>query len=265
MKPRIKTRASLPTPKKSYAAIVEGEGESTLENQFLNLQQENRELKHRLLELEARVEKLEKTEKTGKDQIVNEVIEMCNSAPPPQLVASVNNLISFQVDEAQEKMKGDIKTKVDVQMQAEFKEQQERQVNSVKIRMGGMPENFYNTDKSFEEVFKDVEKYTPGIEWNIYTWQAYGWRGNHIQITFREKEDRLEILRQANKLKGTKIWISEELTRNQLKERTRELVKVRVARKEGKWAVYRDGRALVRDFKSIKSTKDSQSITDVKR
>ena len=46
------------------------------------------------------------------------------------------------------------------------------------------------------------------------------------------------------------MWISNELTPIQLKNRAKELAKVKEARKEGKWAVYRGGKAIIGDFKN---------------
>ena len=70
---------------------------------------------------------------------------------------------------------------------------------------------------------------------------------------------RKRILQQSYKLKGTKIWIAEELTRTQLKNIATKLAKVRAAREAGKWAVYCDGLAVIRDFKTTEKPKDPQS------
>ena len=49
-----------------------------------------------------------------------------------------------------------------------------------------------------------------------------------------DKEDRVKLLRQSHLLKGKTIWISEELTVNQLKAKASELKNVQEARKQGK-------------------------------
>ncbi|KAI5076275.1 hypothetical protein GOP47_0008340 [Adiantum capillus-veneris] len=67
----------------------------------------------------------------------------------------------------------------------------------------------------------------------------------------------MQLLRQSRLLKGTKFWIAEELTTNQLKLKANELKKVHEARKQGKWAVYRDGKAIIQEFQTPKPTPPS--------
>ena len=62
----------------------------------------------------------------------------------------------------------------------------------------------------------------------------------------------MELFRQSRFLKGKQVWISEELTTNQLKNKSSKLKKMHKARKQGKWAVYRGGRAIVQEFQTPK-------------
>lgn len=73
-------------------------------------------------------------------------------------------------------------------------------------------------------------------------------------ITFKDKEERMHLLRQSLLLKGKKLWIAEELTTHQLKSKSSELNKMHDARKQGKWAVYRGGKALIQEFRTPKPT-----------
>lgn len=59
----------------------------------------------------------------------------------------------------------------------------------------------------------------------------------HVVIKFNSRVLCNKLLGQSNKLKGTKIYIGEEWTRVQIKERPTKLAKVKAARQEGKWAV----------------------------
>ena len=56
-------------------------------------------------------------------------------------------------------------------------------------------------------------------------------------------------MKQARALKGTTVWMADELPPLQLKSKKVELAKVHEVRKQGKWAVYRFGKALIEDFK----------------
>lgn len=71
----------------------------------------------------------------------------------------------------------------------------------------------------------------------------------HAILEFNSWALRLHILRQSYKLKGTKLWIVEELTRARLKEKPAEFAEVKAARQEGKWVEYHDGKAVIKDFK----------------
>ncbi|KAI5083218.1 hypothetical protein GOP47_0002961 [Adiantum capillus-veneris] len=64
----------------------------------------------------------------------------------------------------------------------------------------------------------------------------------------------MRLLRQSYHLKGTKFWIAEELTANQLKRKASELKKMHEARRQGKWAVYRGGKAIIQEFRTPKPT-----------
>lgn len=73
-------------------------------------------------------------------------------------------------------------------------------------------------------------------------------KGKQAKVIYYEMSDKIAVMKQTKSLSGTSVWISDELTPTQLKNRASELKKVREARKEGKWAVYRGGRAIIRDF-----------------
>lgn len=48
----------------------------------------------------------------------------------------------------------------------------------------------------------------------------------HCVLTFKDRVEKTDVLRQSHLLKGTKIWILEELTLNQLKAKESELKKM---------------------------------------
>ncbi|KAI5057417.1 hypothetical protein GOP47_0027432 [Adiantum capillus-veneris] len=67
----------------------------------------------------------------------------------------------------------------------------------------------------------------------------------------------MKLLQQSRLLKGRTLWIAEELTPNQLKLKASELKKMHEARKQGKWAVYRGGKAIIQEFRTPKPTPPS--------
>ena len=73
-------------------------------------------------------------------------------------------------------------------------------------------------------------------------------KGTQARLTYMDKLDKIRVMKQTKSLQGTKVWIADELTPLQLKNKPTELAKVREARQNGKWAVYRGGQAVIRDF-----------------
>ncbi|KAI5082183.1 hypothetical protein GOP47_0001926 [Adiantum capillus-veneris] len=67
----------------------------------------------------------------------------------------------------------------------------------------------------------------------------------------------MQLLCQSRLLKGTKFLIADELTTIQLKLKANELKKIHEACKQGKWAVYRDGKAVIQEFWTPKLTPPS--------
>lgn len=51
-------------------------------------------------------------------------------------------------------------------------------------------------------------------------------------------------------LKGSKIYIGDDLTPSQVAHRRAAMTEVHEARKAGKWAVYRDGRVIISDARA---------------
>ena len=75
-------------------------------------------------------------------------------------------------------------------------------------------------------------------------------KGKQARVCYCDIDDKIKVMKQTRSLQCTSVWISDELTPLQLKNRAKELVKVREAREQGKWAVYRGGKAIIRDFKN---------------
>ena len=80
-------------------------------------------------------------------------------------------------------------------------------------------------------------------------------KGKHILLRYSDIQDKIKVMKQARSLKGTKVWMADELTPLQLKSKKQELAKVHEARKQEKWVVYRYGKALIEEFRTPKVNK----------
>lgn len=138
---------------------------------------------------------------------------------------------------------------------SEMKEKEQVQENKKTIRVGGMPDDW---DKA---AIEEEEYMTTTTIWKLKLGKAVPFvdlgdpvyisiKGKQAALHYDTMEEKIAVMKQTKSLQGTKVWISDELTPLQLKNRPSELAKVREARKEGKWAVYRGGKALIREFKS---------------
>ncbi|KAH7298937.1 hypothetical protein KP509_25G065400 [Ceratopteris richardii] len=142
------------------------------------------------------------------------------------------------------------------EVMAVVKEQELVDGNKKVIRIGGLPLGWDREDIAPElkddciletEVLKaQLTKVVPFI--NLGSPVFITPKGTQARVSYFDMSDKIAVMKQAKSLQGTKVWIADELTPLQLKNRPTELTKVREARKNGKWAVYRGGQAIIRDF-----------------
>ena len=191
---------------------------------------ENRDLKTRLSELEARFDSIIGLA-TDKVKEVEAKVTQVHSAT----IAKVQTCVTTEL--------------------CEHKSQEE---NALKIRIGGLPSPWCTPEDTLvvEAIIKlNVILQPINLKPETVSWINDTHR--HVPpeqgvLTFKDKEERAKLLHQSHLLKGTKIWITEELTINQLKNKRTELLKMHEARKQGKWAVYRGGKAIIQEFQNPK-------------
>lgn len=128
------------------------------------------------------------------------------------------------------------------------------------IRIGGLPDDWKmgtNPEESIEGYILEVDiikerlsKVVPFVDLGDPT--DIQIIGKQARVRYFDMEDKIKVMKQTRSLQGTSVWISDELTPLQLKNRAKELAKVREARKQGKWAVYRGGKAIISEFKNPK-------------
>ena len=154
---------------------------------------------------------------------------------------------------------------------AEIKERDEQDYVKREIRVGGLPDDWqtqevldeaekrraeegYITLTEPEILERRVKQAIPLVD--IGEPSMVEIKGPHVVLRYLYLKEKIAVMKQARALKGTKIWIADELTPLQLKSKKEELAKVHEARRQGKWAVYRFGKALIEAFKTPKAQEE---------
>lgn len=143
---------------------------------------------------------------------------------------------------------------------SQINEKSLQEYNKTHIRVGGLTEGWQEVEVLEEEEIENdtyvpeyeilqrkVSRAIPFIEIGEPIIQI---KGKHVVLKYIKLQDKIKVMKQARSLQGTKIWMADELTPTQLKNRKQELAKVYEARKQGKWAVYRNGTAIIEDFRT---------------
>ncbi|MCO5603041.1 hypothetical protein L7F22_057184 [Adiantum nelumboides] len=148
-------------------------------------------------------------------------------------------------------------TKVETCVKTELREQHLQEENTIKVRIGGLPQA-WDEYKDFSKGITFLNKTFKPVNVNYDKIASLTNKSNNKHtpsghaILELENKGRLRLLQQLRLLKGTRFWIAEELTSMQLKHKGDELKKVHMARAQGKWAVYRAGKAIILEFQSPK-------------
>lgn len=167
---------------------------------------------------------------TSKTEMTNQVLNL-NSADSPHFVKEVISIIKE-------------------------KERIEDTLN--KVRIGGLPSGWDRENIAPEleddyiletDVLKaQLSKAVPFVDLGDPTLIIV--KGTQAKVSYYCKAEKIAVMKQTRSLQGTKVWIADELTPLQLKNRPAELAKVKEARKNGKWAVYRAGKAIISEFRT---------------
>ena len=138
---------------------------------------------------------------------------------------------------------------------SEMQEKEDMESNKKVIRIGGMQDDWTKAEVEEDEYMTDtaiwklkLDKAVPFVDLGDPCYISI--KGKQAVVHYENMTEKIAVMKQTKSLQGTKVWISDELTPLQLKNRATELVKVREARKEGKWAVYRGGKAIIKEFKN---------------
>lgn len=153
-----------------------------------------------------------------------------------------------------------IKIQFKQEILTELKENEKRACNECKVRVGGLKDGWENTE--YLEPEETDEYLTTQAIWRRKLTKAIPFvdigepyielKGKHAIMLYDSKEDKIKLMKQTKSLAGTSVWIADELTPLQLKNRKKELARVKDARNQGKWAVYRNGAAVIGEFRKPK-------------
>ena len=166
-------------------------------------------------------------------------------------VTEVNNALATIAKENQaQEVFSSIPLKVKSCVTAELQERQLQEKNGLKVRIGGLSaewdlqaiEGDYEGKWAFLKEALHPIHVGPEILEGISS-KPHHDTGEHIGsgqaiLHLHKHEDRIRLLQQSHLLKGKSVWIAEELTPHQLKQKAKELKKMHNARREGKWAVF---------------------------
>lgn len=152
---------------------------------------------------------------------------------------------------------------------AEIKERDSQEYVKKEVRIGGLPDDWQTVELEGDEdsIFEStkietrLKKAIPLVD--IGEPSMVEVKGQQVVVRYLYLKEKIAVMKQARALKGTKIWMADELTPLQLKSKKDELAKVHEARRQGKWAVYRYGKALIEDFKTPKAQAKDPTPTRV--
>ena len=136
------------------------------------------------------------------------------------------------------------------QIRIQIKEEHDRQSKATNIIIKGLRDFGENerTDTPARDFLKDQLKWTGSIhQASRIGRKLEGEKDRHVRVSLRSIEDRNMILRNRGLLRGTHIYLDEDLNFAQQEQQRKEWERVKAARSEGKWAWMVNGKAQIGD------------------
>lgn len=128
---------------------------------------------------------------------------------------------------------------IEKQVRRQLREEKDRNDRTMNVIVKGLKD--YGENETTKELARDFFK--DELQWSGVIQQANrigkwteGGKNRHVRVTLEKLEDKSVLLRNKRFLKGTQIYLDEDLTITQQEERRKEWEKVKTARSEGKWA-----------------------------
>lgn len=145
------------------------------------------------------------------------------------------------------KNKGIPANKIEV-MNATLEEETKRKVRALHVRVTGWNEKHSPQEDAKALATKIGAQDVPILD----TWRAGKdpSKPRALIIKFTDMDTRRAFLSKRGALKGEKIYLDDDLTPAQVAHRKEHMPRVLEARKEGKWAVYREGKVIITERRS---------------
>ena len=219
--------------------------EKYLHDLINQLQQSNEELRDELKQAKQQIKQLEQQITHQEKQTVDIITKQINQVSPPTPSIQQESLVEVVI--------------------SEIKERNDQDWIKKEIRVGGLREGWQEVEVlEDEEIEKDTyvpeheileRKLSRAIPFIDIGEPSVSIKGKHVVLRYTDLQDKIKVMKQTHSLRGTKVWMADELTPLQLKSKKEELAKVYEARKQGKWAVYRYGKAVIEEFRNNKVDK----------
>ena len=127
------------------------------------------------------------------------------------------------------------------------------------LRIDGLPElkkeNWEQTQKLIEDFFKDKIdiKNKPEIEraHRVGKFTINSQRPRTVVVKFLRFQDRQQLLMNSRKLKGSSIYINEDLCEQSINKRKEQLPKLQAARRQGKIAYFQHTKLIIKDKRNF--------------
>lgn len=212
-----------------------------------DLQTENILLKKTVANLQERMETMEGKLEKGYEHFQEEsqkIVELENKVQllqekplaqgeGNQCLSSLEELVSLKMEE----------------VSSSIKEEQLRKERALNLRVAGLKEE---DGEDLNAVLSDFFRETMHISEPQWVEASRVGRmakdiNRQIVIRFKDQTQRLKVLKHKQHLKGEKIWVNEDLTKEQYLKRKIELDKIKEARQKGLVAYLKNGKAHVEE------------------
>lgn len=241
----LKSPIKMVTPLNKTYSTRQGKRMDVLMDMIRDLQAENMLLKRTVAQLQERMEKVEEKmdkgykhlqEGTHKLEVIESKVQTLQENPSKETqeqvcMSSLEEMVSLKMEE----------------VSSSIKEEQMRKEKALNLRIVGLKEEEGEDLESVLSSFFRENMHISEPHWieASRVGRATQDTTRQVVIKFKDQAQRLKVLKHKQHLKGEKIWINEDLTKEQYLSRRIELDKIKEARNNGMIAYLRNGKAHV--------------------
>lgn len=139
---------------------------------------------------------------------------------------------------------------IEKQVKRKLREEKDKQSKVTHIIIKGLRDfgEKERTDILTRDFLKDKLNWTGNIQQaNRIGKKVDGGKDRHVRVILRNLEDKNRILKNRGLLRGTHIYLDEDLTFEQQEEQRKEWEKVKKAKNEAKWTWLKNEKAQISD------------------